>query len=34
MPLNLPVGSEIQKARIMVFDPGLQAMGSVTVPTK
>jgi VWFA-related protein len=34
MALTLPVGSEIQKARIMVFDPGLQALGSVTVPTK
>ena len=34
IPLTLPVGSEIQKARIMVFDPGLQALGSVMVPTK
>ena len=34
MPLNLPVGSEIQNARIMVFNPGLQALGSVTLPTK
>jgi VWFA-related protein len=34
MPLNLPVGSEIQNARIMVFDPGLKALGSVTFPTK
>ncbi len=34
MPLNLAVGNEIQKARIMVFDPGLQTLGSVTVPTK
>jgi VWFA-related protein len=34
MPLNLPVGSEVQNARIVVFDPGLQALGSVTIPTK
>jgi VWFA-related protein len=34
IPLNLPVGSEIQNARVMVFDPGLQALGSVTFPTK
>jgi VWFA-related protein len=34
MPLNVPVGSAIQNARIVVFDPGLQALGSVTVPTK
>src|SRR5665213_2013320 len=34
IPLNLPVGSEIQNARIVVFDPGLQALGSVTIPTK
>jgi hypothetical protein len=34
MPLNLPVGNEIQNARIMVFNPGLQALGSATVPTK
>jgi VWFA-related protein len=34
LPLNLPVGSEIQKAQIMVFDPGLQALGSVTFPIK
>ncbi len=34
IPLNLPVGSDIQNARVMVFDPGLQALGSVTFPTK
>jgi hypothetical protein len=34
IPLNLPVGSEIQNARIVVFDPALQALGSVTIPTK
>ena len=34
IPLNLPVGSEVQKARVVVFDPGLRALGSVTVPTK
>ncbi len=34
IPLDLPVGSEVQKARVVVFDPGLQALGSVTVPTK
>jgi VWFA-related protein len=34
MPLNLPVGSDIQKARVMVFDPGLEALGAVTIPTK
>ena len=34
IPLNLPMGSEIQNARVMVFDPGLQALGSVTFPTK
>jgi len=34
LPLDLPVGSDIQSAKIVVFDPGLQALGSVTVPTK
>jgi hypothetical protein len=34
MPLTLPVGSDIQNARIMVFNPGLQALGSVTLPTR
>ena len=34
LPLNLPVGSEIQNARVIVFDPGLQALGSVTIPMK
>ena len=34
IPLNLPVGNEIQNARVIVFDPGLQALGSVTVPVK
>ncbi len=34
IPLNLPVGSEIQNARVIVFDPVLQALGSVTFPTK
>jgi hypothetical protein len=34
LPLNLPVGSEIQKTRIEVFDPGLQSLGSVTIATK
>jgi VWFA-related protein len=34
LPLNLPVGAEIQNARVIVFDPGLQALGSVTMPTK
>lgn len=34
LPLNLPVGSEIQNARVIVFDPGLQALGSVNIPTK
>jgi VWFA-related protein len=34
LPLNLPVGSDIQNARVIVFDPGSQALGSVTVPTK
>ncbi len=34
IPLNLPVGSEVQNARVIVFDPDLQALGSVTVPIK
>ena len=34
LPLSLPVGAEIQNARVIVFDPGLQALGSVTMPTK
>jgi hypothetical protein len=34
IPLNLPVGSEIQNSRIVVFDPGLRALGSVSIPTK
>jgi VWFA-related protein len=34
IPLNLPVGSDIKNARVMVFDPGLQALGSVTFSTK
>ena len=34
IPLNLPVGGEIQNTRVIVFDPVLQALGSVTVPAK
>jgi VWFA-related protein len=34
IPLNLPVGSEIQNARLIVFDPVLHVLGSVTVPAK
>jgi VWFA-related protein len=34
IPLNLPVGAEIQNTRVIVFDPRLQALGSVTFPLK
>jgi VWFA-related protein len=34
IPLDLPVASDIQNARVIVFDPDLQALGSVTFPTK
>jgi hypothetical protein len=34
VPLDLPLADGIQKTRVIVFNPGLQAMGSVTVPTK
>jgi VWFA-related protein len=34
IPLNLPVGSDIQNARVIVFDPVLHALGSVTFPAK
>ncbi len=34
VPLDVPVSSEIQKVRVMVLDPSLQSLGSVTIPTK
>jgi len=34
VPLDVPVSSQAQKLRVMVLDPRLQALGSVTIPTK
>ena len=34
VPLDVPVTSEAQKLRVIVLDPKLQALGSVTIPTK
>ncbi len=31
VPFDVPVSDQIQKARVMVFDPRLQALGSVTM---
>jgi len=34
VPLDVPVSSQVQKLRVMVLDPSLQALGSVTIPVK
>ncbi len=34
VPLDAPVSNQVQKLRVMVLDPKLQALGSVTMPTK
>lgn len=34
VPLDVPVDNQAQKARVIVLDPKLQALGSVTIPTK
>ncbi len=34
LPLDVPVGNQVQKVRVIVLDPKLQALGSVTIPTK
>jgi VWFA-related protein len=34
VPLDVPVGNQVQKVRVLVLDPKLQALGSVTIPTK
>jgi hypothetical protein len=34
IPLDIPVGNQVQKVRVIVLDPKLQALGSVTIPTK
>lgn len=34
VPLDVPWNDQAQKVRVMVLDPTLQALGSVTIPTK
>ena len=34
VPLDVPVADQVQKLRVIVLDPKLQALGSVTIPTK
>ena len=34
VPLDVPVSNQVQKVRVIVLDPKLQALGSVTIPTK
>jgi len=34
VPLDVPVTDQVQKLRVIVLDPKLQALGSVTIPTK
>jgi VWFA-related protein len=34
LPLDVSVGNQVQKVRVIVLDPKLQALGSVTIPTK
>jgi len=33
-PMDVPVSNQVQKVRVIVLDPKLQALGSVTIPTK
>jgi hypothetical protein len=32
VPLDVPVSGQIQKLRVIVLDPRLQTLGSVTIP--
>lgn len=34
LPVDVPVGNQVQKVQVIVLDPKLQALGSVTIPTK
>jgi VWFA-related protein len=34
VPVDVPLSNQVQKVRVMVLDPKLQALGSVTIPTK
>ncbi len=34
VPLDVPVADQVQKMRVIVLDPKLQALGSVTIPAK
>ncbi len=34
VPLDVPLNNQVQKVRVMVLDPKLRALGSVTIPTK
>jgi VWFA-related protein len=34
VPLDVPVSNQVQKLRVIVLDPKMQALGSVTIPAK